>query len=118
VPLTVEGHPRTLSGPSLDPSFTTAFAPSAPGTLMARRVNRISSSGRGRPDRFRLDQTSLTGLRWTALHDSKLQPKLQPWLRPVDLRIMSLSRCVARGFRASTTFSMADMGVADVLPSL
>jgi hypothetical protein len=27
-PLTVEGHPRTLSGPSPDPSFTTAFAPS------------------------------------------------------------------------------------------
>jgi len=41
-------------------------------------MRRISSSGRGRPDRFGLDQHPWPVLSWTALHGGELQPKLQP----------------------------------------
>jgi len=41
-------------------------------------MRRISSPGRGRPDRFGLDQHPWPVLSWTALHGGELQPKLQP----------------------------------------
>src|SRR5262249_231052 len=42
-------------------------------------LNRISSPGRGRPDRFHPGPTSLAGPAWTLLHGGELQLKLQLW---------------------------------------
>jgi GntR family transcriptional regulator len=47
----------------------------------AQIPNRISP-GRSRPNRFRLDQSSLTGPLRTALYGGELRPKLQPLPEP------------------------------------
>jgi hypothetical protein len=55
-----------------------AFAASAVIQDQVVIVNRISSSGRSDPDRFRLDQRAWSVLPWTAPYGVELQPKLQP----------------------------------------
>src|SRR5215813_15559981 len=54
-----------------------AVGPRRPAGDYHADLNRISSSGRGRPDRFHPGPTSLAGPAWTLLHGGELQLKLQ-----------------------------------------
>src|SRR5215831_727916 len=58
-------------------------------------LNRISSSGRGRPDRFHPGPTSLAGPAWTLLHGGELQLKLQLWRPSCHRWVMSSATLVS-----------------------